>query len=48
MTLVNMRLLCVGNYYDNKKSIRELDVSYRPVRYALTDAIEWFQKNNKL
>ena len=40
----NMRILCIGNYYSNEKSIRELGISYRPVSEAIDEAASWFYK----
>ena len=38
----NMRILCIGNYYTNAKSVRELGVRYRPLSEAVDEAVEWF------
>ena len=40
----NMRILRIGNYYSNEKSIRELGISYRPVSEAIDEAASWFYK----
>lgn len=44
LSLVNMKILCTGNYYSNKKSITELGINYRPVESAITDALNYFKK----
>lgn len=41
---VNMRMLCIGNYYSNEKSMQELGVSYRPVSEAIDETVSWFYK----
>ena len=45
---VNMRILCVGNYYQNEKSTRELGLHYRPVAEAVSEAVEWFGQRGML
>ncbi|MBP0905026.1 NAD-dependent epimerase/dehydratase family protein [Mariniflexile gromovii] len=42
---INMKILCIDNFYDNKKSILELKLKYTSVDYAIKDAIKYF--NNK-
>ncbi|KFF41353.1 MAG: hopanoid-associated sugar epimerase [Candidatus Atelocyanobacterium thalassa isolate SIO64986] len=32
-------------YYDSSKAINELNISYRPIRDSLQDAIDWFVNN---
>lgn len=41
---VNMKILCVKNFYSNDKSITALNIKYQPVDYAIKDAIDYFQK----
>jgi dihydroflavonol-4-reductase len=43
LSLVNMKILCTGNYYSNKKSIKELGMTYRPVDYAIAAALKYFK-----
>lgn len=45
---VNMRILCLNNFYSNQKSIKELGVKYQPVETAIKDAVTYFQQNNIL
>ena len=42
ITRANMRILCVGNYYSNAKSVRELHLCYRPLAEAIDEAVNWF------
>lgn len=44
----NMRILCVGNYYSNAKSIRELGLRYRPLSEAVDEAVDWFIRHGLL
>ncbi|MET6997029.1 NAD-dependent epimerase/dehydratase family protein [Chitinophaga defluvii] len=39
-------LLCLDNYYSGKKSERELQVKYTPVKEAVKRALSWFKENN--
>lgn len=41
---VNMRILCVNNFYSNAKSVKELGMQYRPIEQAVRDAISYFGK----
>lgn len=42
---VNMRIVCVENFYSNRKSIEELGLKYLPVDTAMMDAVKYFQQN---
>lgn len=42
---VNMRMLCIGNYYSGQKACTELDARTRPVSDAINEAIGWFRMN---
>lgn len=44
---VNMKILCIDNFYSNNKSVTELDIEYQPVAFAIKDAINYFQKNKR-
>lgn len=44
----NMRILCIGNYYTNAKSVWELDVRYRPLSEAVDEAVGWFRSRGML
>jgi dihydroflavonol-4-reductase len=45
---VNMRILCVNNFYSNSKSVTTLDMEYQPVDDAIRDAISYFAKKGSL
>jgi nucleoside-diphosphate-sugar epimerase len=45
LSLVNMKMLCTNNFYSNKKSLTHLGMKYRPVEYAISDALNYFKKN---
>ena len=38
-------ILGIVMYYDSSKAINELNISYRPIRDSLQDAIDWFVNN---
>lgn len=39
---------CIGNYYTNAKSIRELELHYRPLAEAIDEAVAWFRLHGML
>lgn len=41
---VNMRILCVKNYYTNHKSVESLNMTYSPIRQGIVDSVEWFSR----
>ncbi len=41
---VNMKILCEKNFYSNKKSKEKLQISYRPIDVAISDAIKYFER----
>ncbi|MFW5687840.1 MAG: NAD-dependent epimerase/dehydratase family protein [Bacteroidota bacterium] len=43
LSMVNMKILCTGNYYSNLKSLIHLGIHYRPVDEAIADALRYFQ-----
>jgi len=42
---VNMRILCINNYYSNRKSMAELNVNYQSIEKSISDAVNYFKKN---
>ena len=42
LSTIHMRILCLKNYYSNKKSTNELGMTYKPVKEAVDDAVTWF------
>jgi len=44
LSLVNMKILCINNFYSNQKSVRELGMTYRSIDLAITDALNYFSK----
>lgn len=48
MHLINMRILCVKNYYSNAKAVQELGLKETSVSEAISDAVEWFLKMGML
>lgn len=46
LSLVNMKILCVKNFYSNAKSVTGLGIQYRPVEEAIRDAVRYFNRND--
>lgn len=42
---INANILCEGNYYSNKKAVRELSMPGTPIKLAVEDAISWFRQS---
>jgi len=42
LSSVNMKILCVSNFYSNKKSVSELNIEYRSIDQAIRDSIDIF------
>ncbi len=47
ITLTNMRILCVNNFYSGQKAQNELNIKFTKIEFALKDAVNWF-KDNKM
>lgn len=47
-TLENMRLLCIGNYYTNRKAQKDLDLEFCPAEESIRNAVEWFKGTGML
>jgi len=45
---VNMRSLCVHNYYSNEKASKQLGMTFRPVKQAIKEAVQWFRSKDML
>lgn len=43
LSSINMNILCVNNFFSNKKSIKELNLKYRSANTAIEEAIEYFK-----
>jgi dihydroflavonol-4-reductase len=48
LTLTNMKILCVKNYYSGKKAEKVLEIKYTPLEIAIAEAINWFRLNKKI
>ncbi len=48
LSKTNMNILCVENFYSNKKAKKELDLNSTPIDGAIDDAIKWFKSNGKI
>lgn len=45
--LINMKILCVNNYYSNQKSIEQLKVNYTSIDDAISQAIKYFESKKQ-
>ena len=48
LSKTNMKILCIENFYSNKKAKKELKLTCMPIDKAIDDAIEWFEMNDKI
>ena len=48
LSLTNTKMLCVRNFYDNRKAVKELGVKFDPIENGIREGLEWFRTNNKL
>ena len=48
LSLDNMKVLCINNYYSSSKAIEKLGVTFRPIDDGILEAIDWFKKNKKI
>jgi dihydroflavonol-4-reductase len=45
VSLTNMRILCINNYYSNEKAVKAFGLSVQPIEKAIVDCLEWFSTN---
>ncbi len=43
--ITNMKILCINNFYCNNKSVRDLGLNYREIVLAISDALDYFNKD---
>lgn len=48
LSLTNMRILCIDNYYTNAKAVQKLGVEFTDTETAIKDAVLWFKTNGML
>ncbi len=48
VSLVNMQILCTGNYYSSAKAVKEIKLPQTPVAESIRETIEWFAKPIRL
>ena len=46
LSLSNMKILMINNFFTNQKSIQDLKINYRPLEKAIKDAIDFFESEN--
>lgn len=45
---VNMRILCISNFYSNKKAREELNLDFSSIDFGIKEAVKWFRKKDML
>ena len=45
---VNMKILCVKNFYSNTKVREELNVDFASIDFGIKEAVKWFKKKKML
>ncbi len=48
LSSTNMKILCVRNYYSNRKAQQELGVTFQPIENGISKAIAWFKAHQML
>jgi dihydroflavonol-4-reductase len=48
LSKANMDILCVNNFYSNRKSRRNLNLRYRPIEEGIAEAIGFFKAEKKI
>lgn len=48
LSSTNMKILCIHNYYTNRKAQRDLGLGFRPITRAIDDAVDWFKKQKMI
>ena len=48
VSLNNMRILSITNYYSNQKAEKELDIHFKPIELGIQKAVNWFKNNRML
>ena len=43
LSLANMKILMINNYFKNDKSLKELKLKYKPIEEAVKDAVNFFK-----
>ena len=46
LSLSNMRILMINNFFSNQKSIQDLKINYQPIEKAIKDSIHFFESEN--
>jgi nucleoside-diphosphate-sugar epimerase len=47
LSSTNMKILCINNFYSNKKAVEELGINFRATDDAILDAIAYFSNNRQ-
>lgn len=48
LTMANMKILCIGNYYTNRKAASALGLTTRPIEHGISAAVRWFESRGMI
>ena len=48
LSLANMKILGVKNYYSNRKVVETTKIPFQPIEKGIEEAMEWFKKNGRI
>jgi len=48
LTSTNMKILCIRNYYTNRKAQQELGTTFQPIDEGIRKAVDWFKTHGML
>lgn len=48
LSLTNMKMLCINNFYSNEKATRELSIHFQSVDKGITEAVDWFREKGMI
>jgi nucleoside-diphosphate-sugar epimerase len=48
LSLTNMKMLCVNNFYTNNKVRKDLGLDFTPIDSGIKEAVEWFKTNGTI
>jgi dihydroflavonol-4-reductase len=48
LSLTNMKIISLGNYYSGQKAEKNLNLSPQPIDVAIKEALEWFKNTGKI
>lgn len=48
LSLTNMKMLCVNNFYSNQKAKQALGIQFQPVDKGIREAVDWFREKRMI